>query len=110
MNTTLHRTAYNRAKMARAGAFAQLAGGGGATFRGRAWDAPAPSGVGLPERVKREPKSGRKRPRAVFAAFSTTGTTGGSPVARHFEEGLRTSDSGLRKSSVVRSPMSFATP
>ena len=38
------------------------------------------------------------------------GTAGFSPVARHFAEGLRTSDSGLRKSSVVRSPMSFVTP
>ena len=33
MNTTLHRTAHNRAKTARAGAFAQLAGGGGTTYR-----------------------------------------------------------------------------
>ena len=30
--TALHKTAYNRAKTARAGAFAQLAGGG-ATYR-----------------------------------------------------------------------------
>ena len=29
MTATLHRTAYNRAKMPRAGAFAQLAVGGG---------------------------------------------------------------------------------
>ena len=29
MNATLHRTAHKRAKTARAGAFAQLAGGGG---------------------------------------------------------------------------------
>ena len=78
-------TARKRAKTARAGAFAQLAGGGGNTYCERACS-------------------------AVFAAFSTTGTTGGSPVARHFEEGLRTSDSGLRKSSVVRSPMSFVKP
>ena len=28
MTATLHKTAYNRAKTARAGAFAQLAGGG----------------------------------------------------------------------------------
>ena len=38
------------------------------------------------------------------------GTAGASPVARHFAEGLRTSDIGLRKSSVVRSPMSFVKP
>ena len=31
MAATLHGTAWNRAKMARVGAFAQLAGGGGAT-------------------------------------------------------------------------------
>ena len=29
MNTILHKTAHNRAKTARAGAFVQLAGGGG---------------------------------------------------------------------------------
>ena len=32
MNAPLHRTAYNRAKTAREGAFAQLAGGGGHNF------------------------------------------------------------------------------
>ena len=32
MNATLHRTAHKRAKTARAGAFAQLAGGGGGNF------------------------------------------------------------------------------
>ena len=37
-------------------------------------------------------------------------TAGASLVTRHFEEGLRTSDIGLRKSSVVRSPMSFVKP
>ena len=30
---TLHKTAYNRAKTARAGAFTQLSGGGGTTHR-----------------------------------------------------------------------------
>jgi hypothetical protein len=48
MNATLHRTAYNRAKTARAGAFAQLAGGG-TIFRGRACSAFYAALTGIPE-------------------------------------------------------------
>ena len=51
--TALHKTAYNRAKTARVGEFAQLAGG--TTYRGRACSAFYAALTGIPEATCRAP-------------------------------------------------------